>query len=107
LEAVEEFRGLLAAVRLHQPDDDVGPAIEAAPCFAEHGEGLADARSRAEVDPQLPSARLRGCILGGHAVSVPCRRRRARPSRAGAARRPLCGWGTPVRGTADGALMRR
>src|SRR5207248_10651845 len=77
LQAVEEFGGLLTAVRLDQPDDDVGAAVEAPPRFAQHGERLADARSRAEVDPELSSAWLPGCVLGGHSLSVLLGRRLA------------------------------
>ena len=55
LQAVEQVGGVLAAVGLDEPDDDVGAALGSAVALAEHGVGLADARRRAEVDPQLPA----------------------------------------------------
>ena len=39
-------------VGLDEPDDDVGAALVATPAFVEHREGLADARSSAQVDAQ-------------------------------------------------------
>ena len=53
LEPVEELGGLRAAVRLDEPDHDVGAALLAAAGLAEHGVGLADARRHPEVDAQL------------------------------------------------------
>ena len=55
LETVEHLGGVLAAVRLDEPDDDVGAALGASVALAEHGVGLADAGRSAEVDPQPPA----------------------------------------------------
>ena len=55
LQAGEHVGGVPAAVGLDEPDDDVGAALGSAVALAEHGVGLADARRRAEVDPQLPA----------------------------------------------------
>ena len=69
--------GVLAAVGLDEPDDDVGAALGPAVALAEHGVGLADARGRAEVDPQLAAPHgllppgLQSCLA---AVSAPRRR---------------------------------
>ena len=40
-------------MRLDEPDDDIGPALEAPPSLVQHGAGLAHAGSGAEVDPEL------------------------------------------------------
>ena len=53
LEALEQRGGPGPAVRLDQPDHDVGAAVGPPVGLAEHGEGLPDARCGAEVDPQL------------------------------------------------------
>jgi hypothetical protein len=52
-EAVEQFGGVGATVRLDEADHDVGAALGPASGLFERGEGLADPRGRAEVDPQL------------------------------------------------------
>ena len=57
LDAVEQLGGLLAAVGLHHGGHQIGAALESAVRFAEHGERLADARRRTEVDAQLPRLR--------------------------------------------------
>jgi hypothetical protein len=50
-------------VRLHEADHHVGAALPAAAPLVEHGEGLAHARSRAQVDAQAAG---RMCVGGGH-----------------------------------------
>ena len=61
------LHGVGPLVRLDEPDDDVGPALEAAPPLVEHGARLADAGRRAEVDAEPPGRaghpRLRRCSL--------------------------------------------
>ncbi len=57
-DAFDELVDLLAAVRFHDRCDDVGAALQPAMRLAEHGAGLADARGRAEVDPQLAPSLL-------------------------------------------------
>jgi hypothetical protein len=56
LQALEQAVGLRPLVGLDQADHDVGAAFEPAVRLAEHGERLADARRRAEVDAQLTAA---------------------------------------------------
>ena len=51
LQAVEQLGGVPAAVGLHEPDDDVGAALEPAAALVEHRVGLADPGCRTEVDP--------------------------------------------------------
>src|ERR1700730_4917566 len=53
LQPVQQRLGFLAAVRLHDPDDDVVAIL--APCARglQHGVGLADAGGGADEDPQL------------------------------------------------------
>jgi hypothetical protein len=46
-----------ATVRLGEPHHDIAAAFDAAVPFAEHGVGLAYARGRSEVDPQVTAAR--------------------------------------------------
>ena len=53
LDAVEQLRGLLAAVGFDHRGDHVGAALQPAVGLAEHRERLADAGSCAEVDAQL------------------------------------------------------
>ncbi len=53
LDARQQVCGLLPAVRLDHGGDDVGAALQPAMCLAEHGERLADAGRRTEVDAQL------------------------------------------------------
>ena len=45
--------GIGALVRLDEPDDNVGTALEASPPFVQHGAGLAHPRRRAEINPEL------------------------------------------------------
>ena len=52
LEPVEELLGLGSAVRLDEPDDEVGATRRAAMALLEHPVGLADTRRHAEVDTQ-------------------------------------------------------
>ena len=59
LEALDHLGGLLAAVGLDEPDDDVLAARAAPVRLAEHGEGLADAGRIAEED--LETAALAQC----------------------------------------------
>ena len=56
LQALEQLRGLRAAVGLDEADDDVGAALVPAVALAEHRVGLAHAGRGAEVDPQPPRA---------------------------------------------------
>ena len=56
LQAVDQRGGVLPPVRLHERDDDVGAALHPPVPLAEHGEGLPDARRRAQVDPELAAA---------------------------------------------------
>ena len=53
LEVTDLLGGAGPPVGLHEPDDQVGPALALAPSFAEHGEGLADAGGGAEVDTEV------------------------------------------------------
>ena len=39
---------------LDEPDDDVGPALEAAPAFVEHGACLPDSCRRTQIDAEAP-----------------------------------------------------
>ena len=52
LEALEQRLGLLAAVRLDDADDDVGPVLRLGPGGLQHLVGLADAGSGADEDLQ-------------------------------------------------------
>jgi len=52
LQAVDQFLGQLASVTLDEPDDNVGAPAEAPVTLVEHRVGLADARDRAEVNPE-------------------------------------------------------
>jgi hypothetical protein len=52
LEISDGFGGVRATVSLDEADDDVGAAISSAMPFTEHGERLANAWGRAEVDAQ-------------------------------------------------------
>ena len=60
LDAVQEFCGLRAAVRFDHRGHQVGTAFQPAVRLAEHGEGLADAGSCAQIDAQLPAFRSVG-----------------------------------------------
>ena len=77
LQAVEQHSGVRAPVGLGVGDHHVGAAFRPAMALAEHGEGLADPRGRAEVDPEIPAAGplvppLGGIrVLGGHVRRVP------------------------------------
>ena len=62
-----------ASVRLDEADDDVGAALEPPVRLVEHGDGLADARRRTEVDPQRATPHT--AILSGQSGA---RRRQAR-----------------------------
>ena len=52
LQALDQRRGVLPAVGLHEADHHVGPAASAPVALGEHGVGLAHARGRAHVDAQ-------------------------------------------------------
>ncbi len=78
LEALEHDGGVRPSVRLDVADDDVGAAREPAVGLVEHGDGLADAGRRSEVDPQR--APSHGPILSGHPALGAARRARARLS---------------------------
>jgi hypothetical protein len=67
LQPVELLEGAPPAVRLDQPDDDVGAARLPTVGLTEHGEGLPDAGGGAQVDAQRAA---------GHAsMIVPASRR--------------------------------
>ena len=51
----EQFRGFDASVGFHHANQQVCPGPEVTLCGAEHGVGLADAGTGAEVDAQLPA----------------------------------------------------
>jgi hypothetical protein len=55
LQAREHLCGVLSAVRLDEANGDIRTALRPAMTFTEHGVGLADTRSSAEIDPQLPA----------------------------------------------------
>jgi hypothetical protein len=76
LQAVEQGRGVLPAVRLDQADHDVRAPGLAPVRLAEHGERLADPGRRAEVDPQLAALAL---AVHGPSVRAPVSRRGATP----------------------------
>ncbi len=65
LQVADHLRGVLPAVRLDEPGNHIGAALVPAPTLAEHRVGLADARRRPEVDPQVPAGRA------AHAPIVP------------------------------------
>ena len=72
LEVADLIGGALAAVCLDESDDDIGAALAAAASLVEHGERLADARRRPQVDPQgsSPAARSRAhCVVEGEVQS--------------------------------------
>jgi len=54
--------GAGAALRIGEPDDDVGAALRAPAAFVEHGVGLARTGGDAEVDAPRPAS---------HAPSIP------------------------------------
>ena len=79
--------GLLAPVRLHQSDDDVGAAFLSADAFAEHLVGLADARRRTEVDAQRSAGHRSGAYeVGAHPDSSSSARLSGRTWTAGSPR---------------------
>ncbi len=95
-QAVEQGAGAGAVVVLHGADHAVGTAGHPAVRLGQHGVGLADARCRAEVDPEC--AACHGLVFrsrrarpprGGAASSV--RRGRAVSTRGSPGRRPLSG----------------
>ena len=53
LEVAELVGGVGPAVGLDEADDDVGAPLGPAPALVEHGEGLAHARGRTQVDAEL------------------------------------------------------
>src|SRR6185437_12188114 len=53
LEIADLFRGPGPAVRLHEPDDDVGAAIVPPAALVQHRERLPDAGRGAEIDPKI------------------------------------------------------
>ena len=55
LDAPEHLSGLLAAMGLHHRGHQVGAALQAPVCLAEHRVRFADSGSCAEVDAQLPA----------------------------------------------------
>ena len=59
---------------LDETDDDVGTPLKASPAFIEHGAGLAHARRRTEVDPELASRPnallLASAQIHGHLASL-------------------------------------
>ena len=77
LEVGDLLRGLCAAVRLDEPDDDVGAAVVAPAALVQHGERLADTGRGTEVDAQRAS---------GHGPSVACEQASGREA---AVRKPL------------------
>ncbi len=65
-QVLELTGGVLPAVRLHDADDDIGAAGRPPPALAEHVDGLADPRGRAQVHPQpAPGRTLPGRGGGG------------------------------------------
>ena len=58
LEVADLLRGVRPAVGLDEADDDVGAAIVAPPALVEHGEGLADAGRRPQIDPQVTASHV-------------------------------------------------
>ena len=56
LEVSDLLEGLRSPVGLDQGDHDVGASMTASPTLVEHGERLADARRRTQIDTQLPAA---------------------------------------------------
>ncbi len=58
LEAVQHHLRTRPVVVLEEADDAVGAALDPAVCLGQHGVRLADARCRAEVDPELSASHL-------------------------------------------------
>lgn len=58
LDTVEQFGGLLAAVRLDHCGNQIGAALQPPVCLTEHRECLAHARGGTQVNAQLASSRL-------------------------------------------------
>ena len=56
LQSVQQRFGFLAAVRLHDPDDNVVAVLAPRARRLQHGVGLADAGGGADEDPQLAGA---------------------------------------------------
>jgi hypothetical protein len=54
LQAVDHVLGQLPSVTLDESDDDIGTPAQPPVALAEHGVGLADARGRAQVNPEAP-----------------------------------------------------
>ena len=104
LQALEQCRRLLASVRLHAADHDVGSVGAQAAGDLEHGEGLADAGRVAEVDAQpgagvarlfrlpLPEqdVRIRPSLVV-HRLAVPTRRRHDSAARVPSSPSPASG----------------
>ena len=55
LEVADLLGGARSPVGLDEADDDVGAALGAPAALVEHGERLADAGRRAQVDAELPA----------------------------------------------------
>jgi hypothetical protein len=55
-------------VGLHDRRDQIGAALRSAVGFAQHREGLADARRRTEVDAQFPTLLTVRC--GAHLLII-------------------------------------
>ena len=82
LEALELLSGARPAVRLHQPNDDVGAPGRPPVRLPQHGEGLPDAGSGAEVDAQGPAGHAaHDRPLTVHPVTCRASRSRQDPSR--------------------------
>jgi len=54
LQPVDHLLGPLPSVTLDESDDDIGAPAQPPVALAEHGVGLADARGRAQVNPEAP-----------------------------------------------------
>ena len=69
-DARDQIGGFLATMRLYYRGDHIGAALHPAVRFAEHREGLADARRRTQVDAQLASLLLVVGPVGGHTIII-------------------------------------
>src|SRR5580704_13344664 len=63
LQPVDHLLGYLPAVTLDESDHDIGTPAPPAVALTEHGVGLADARRRAQVDPEVPGRRYRAARI--------------------------------------------
>jgi len=63
LQPVDHLLGPLPSVTLDESDDDIGTPAQSPVALAEHGVGLADARGRAQVDPEAPGRLYRAASI--------------------------------------------